>query len=103
MQTQEFQIDYNVFEPFDRLIDIELRGNTVQVPENNSLLRGLQFLYNEGISYGDFCWNGDCGHCAVRYTDADNQIETNALACRINATEGMKINLLSKYIEPCMR
>src|SRR5438874_3225012 len=60
VQSQEFQIDYNVFEPFDRLIDIELRGKTVQVPENNSLLRGdrkstrLNSSHVE-ISYAVFC------------------------------------------------
>jgi hypothetical protein len=103
MQTQEFEIDINIFEPFDRLIDIDLRGAAVQVPENNTLLRGLQFLHNEGISYGDFCWNGDCTHCLVRYSNCENSAERNGLACRVNVTEGMKITMLSQYIEPCLK
>ncbi|HZS45889.1 MAG TPA: 2Fe-2S iron-sulfur cluster-binding protein [Blastocatellia bacterium] len=103
MQTQSFELDYDIFEPFEKLIGIELKGKTVEVPENNSLLRCLQYLHNEGISYGDFCWNGDCTHCVVRYSPECNSAERNGLACRIHATEGMKISLVSEYIQVCLK
>jgi hypothetical protein len=46
--------------PFSRLVRIELLGRSVEVPENNVLLRCLQYLVPEPISYGRFCWNEDC-------------------------------------------
>jgi hypothetical protein len=36
--------DPDMFEPYDRLIEIEILGKTRSVPENNSILRCLQFL-----------------------------------------------------------
>ena len=36
--------DPDMFEPYDRLIEIEILGRKYSVPENNSILRCLQFL-----------------------------------------------------------
>jgi hypothetical protein len=49
-------IDSDLFEPYEKLIEIELLGRAVRVPENNRLLRCFQFLSLKSISYGDFCW-----------------------------------------------
>ena len=47
--------DYkDIFEPFEKLIEVEICGKTYQVPENNELLRCFQFLAMENISMLNF-------------------------------------------------
>lgn len=90
--------DYkDIFEPFERLVEIEICGTMRAVPENNTLLRCFQFLSMETISYGDFCWNGDCLNCQVWVKNGDK--EKALLACRTTVEEGMEIVRLSKEIE----
>ena len=90
-------IDTDIFEPFDKLIEIEICGATCKVPENNTLLRCFQFLSMETISFGDFCWNGDCLNCQVWIKNGDK--EKSVIACRTTVQENMKIVRLSKEIE----
>lgn len=90
--------DYkDIFEPFEKLIEIEILGEQYEVPENNSLLRCLQFLSMETISHGDLCWNGDCAKCQI-WLEEDGK-QTSALACRTQIQEKMKIVRISKEIE----
>jgi NADH dehydrogenase/NADH:ubiquinone oxidoreductase subunit G len=90
--------DYkDIFEPFERLVEIEIGGETKRVPENNTLLRCFQFLSIETISFGDFCWNGDCLNCQVRIQNGDK--EKGVLSCRTKVEEGMKIIHLSDEIK----
>lgn len=86
-----------IFHPYDRLIEIEILGRRVMVPENNSLLRCFQFLSMETISYGDFCWNGDCLNCQVWLQQGDK--EKAAIACRTTVSEGMKVVKVADGIE----
>ena len=89
--------DYTeIFEPFDRLFEIEIAGEKHRIHENNTLLRGFQFLSMENISFGDFCWNGDCAKCQVWLED--DGTEKIALACRLKVSEGMKILRMSREI-----
>ena len=90
--------DYeDIFEPFDKLIKIEIEGNSVEVPENNNILRCFQFLSMESISFGDFCWNGDCANCQI-WLDVEGA-EKPALACRTRVEEGMKIVRINREIK----
>ena len=90
--------DYkDIFEPFEKLVEIEIGGETKQVPENNTLLRCFQFLSMETISYGDFCWNGDCLNCQVWIKNGEK--EKGVLACRTKVEEGMEIVRLSSEID----
>jgi hypothetical protein len=50
----------DLLDPYDKLISLEIVGNEVSVPEKNRLLRCFQYLSINTISYGDFCWNGEC-------------------------------------------
>ena len=86
-----------IFEPYERLIKISVLGVEREVPENNSILRGLQFLDMEAISYGDFCWNGECLNCQVWITTGER--EKAVMACRTNVEEGMEIIRLAPGIE----
>lgn len=90
--------DYkDIFEPFEKLVEIEICGSVREVPENNSLLRCFQFLSIETISFGDFCWNGDCLNCQVWIKNGEK--EKAVLACRTNVQENMEIVRLSEEIE----
>ena len=87
----------DIFEPYDRLVTIKLLGVERQVPENNSILRALQFLDLESISYGDFCWNGECLNCQAWIKNGDK--EKAVITCRTNVEEGMEIVRVSKEME----
>jgi hypothetical protein len=86
----------DIFEPFEKLIKIKILGETVEVPENNSLLRCFQYLAIENISYGDFCCNGDCLNCRVWIKNGER--EKAVISCRTKVAEGMEIVRLSKEI-----
>lgn len=82
-------IDEDVLLPYEKLIEIRILGEKHMVPENNSILRGFQFLKSEEISYGDFCWNGECLNCQVWIKTGDK--EKMVIACRTEVAEGMEI------------
>lgn len=90
-------ITNDIFEPFEKLVEIEIIGEKREVPENNSLLRCFQYLSMETVSYGDFCWNGDCANCQVWIKNGDK--EKAVLSCRTNVLEGMKIVKMADEIE----
>ena len=94
-------IDSDLFEPYERLVTIEILGHCVEVPENNRLLRCFQFLSMRSISYGDFCWNGECTNCQFWYTEggAANGEDKTALSCRFKVREGMAITRLNDHIK----
>lgn len=86
-----------IFEPYDRLITINICGRDHQVPENNSILRGLQYLDMETVSCGDFCWNGECLNCCVGVA-VESGGEKTVIACRAMAQDGMQIVRLDPKI-----
>ena len=94
-------MDSDLFDPYEKLIGIEIMGRRVEVPENNQLLRCFQFLSMKTVSYGDFCWNGECTNCQVWY-HKEGQTEAQdkpVLSCRTTVTEGMVVTRLSRFIE----
>jgi hypothetical protein len=95
-------VDSDLFEPYEKLIEIEVLGRSVCVPENNRLLRCFQFLSLRSISYGDFCWNGDCTNCQFWYREPEQDADApdkTALACRFRVHEGLSVTRLN----PCVR
>jgi len=94
-------IDDDLLDPYEKLVTIEILGQQVDVPEKNRLLRCFQYLSLRSISYGDFCWNGECTNCQIWY-HAEDQTESSdrpALACRMEVSERMVITRLSSFIE----
>lgn len=90
--------DYkDLFEPFEKLIEIEILGEKYEVPENNTLLRCFQYLSLDTISYGDFCWNGDCLNCQVWIKKGDK--EKALMTCLTKVEEGMQIVRLAEEIQ----
>lgn len=89
--------DYkDIFEPFERLVAIEILGKRYEVPENNTLLRCFQYISLETVSYGEFCWNGDCLNCQVWIEKGDK--EKALIGCRAKVEEGMRIVRLADEI-----
>ena len=91
----------DLLDPYEKLINIEIIGRDVSVPEKNRLLRCFQYLSINTISYGDFCWNGECTNCQIWYhmKGQDEQQDRPALSCRMECEEGMVITKLSRFIE----
>lgn len=94
-------VDNDLFDPYERLVSIEILGKRVEVPEKNRLLRCFQFLSLKTISYGDFCWNGECTNCQVWYHTAGQTAKDDkpGLACRLEVIEGMKITSMARFIK----
>ena len=90
----------DLLDPYEKLVHVEILGKQVQVPEKNRLLRCFQYLSLNSISYGDFCWNGECTNCQIWYHEK-GQTDTSdkpALSCRAEVVEGMVITKLSQFI-----
>lgn len=87
----------DIFVPYEKLIEIDILGEKRMVPENNSLLRCFQFLAMETISFGEFCWNGDCLNCQVWIKNGDK--EKALISCRTTVQEGMQIIRMADEIE----
>lgn len=87
-----------LFENFDKLVEIEVCGNKMRVPEHNKILRGFQYVKTDNISVGEYCWNGDCVHCQIWYQAEVGDIK-GALACRMYVEEGLVIIGLSDYLK----
>lgn len=92
-----------LFRPYEKLVKIRLLGREVEVPENNTLLRCLQFLAPESVSYGRFCWNEECQYCRVSYDLGEGTPTRAALACKVIVAEGMRVNEVTTEIKYCLR
>lgn len=92
----------DLLDPYSRLIRIVVLGKLLEVPENNLLLRQMQFVAQE-IGYGRYCWNGECRNCEVLYRQRSDGPEHSALACRIKGTEGMAVTRLAFEVKYNMR
>lgn len=92
-----------LFRPYEHLVKIQVKGHDVEVPENNMMLRALQYLAPEAIAYGRFCWNEDCQYCRVVYDTGDGTARHTALACKLMIKDGMRIHEISTELRYCLR
>jgi hypothetical protein len=90
-------MDPALLEPYERLITLVVLGRVFQVPENNLVLRQMQFVA-EDIGYGKYCWNAECRYCEISYTK-DGGPEQQALACRLKGLPGMAITKAAAEIK----
>ncbi len=81
------------YEPYRKLIPLVILGKIFEVPENNLLLRQMQFVAAD-IGYGRYCWNGECRNCEVQYQTASGK-DLAALACRVKGLQGMRVTKLA--------
>jgi hypothetical protein len=88
---EEFQEQPSeIYEPYSRLIPIYYKNKEYMVPENNTLLRVMQYLNSE-VAYGNFCWNGDCRNCQIVICRDRESQEVTALACLTKVVSGLHI------------
>ena len=92
-----------LFRPYEKLIKITILGREFEVPEGNMLLRGLQYLATDGISYGRFCWNEDCQYCRVVYDMGEGTQRRAAMACKLMVKEGMRVLEIAQEVRYCLR
>jgi len=92
-----------LFHPYQKLVKIQIAGKEFMVPENNSILRCFQFLAQEAISYGRFCWNEDCQYCRVTYDTGEGTPLRKALSCKLLVQDGMRIVEMAGEIKYCLR
>jgi hypothetical protein len=90
------EMNPDLFEPYDELIELTINGDIHKVPANNTLLRCFQYLSLESISYGDFCWNGDCLNCKVRIRTGEK--EKDVIACIVKPEDGTEVISVSDDI-----
>ena len=90
-------MDPSLLEPYQKLIRIVVLGREFNVPENNLLLRQMQFVA-EDIGFGKYCWNAECRYCEISYT-RDDGAEQQALACRIKGLPGMVVTKVAFEIK----
>jgi hypothetical protein len=84
-------IDWRLYAPFRRLLPVEIDGQVYQLPENNPLLRGIQFLDPDCLTYGNFCWNADCRTCVVHIQAGAPDGPGHYLACQVEPVAGMRL------------
>ncbi len=84
-------IDWRLYAPFRRLVQVRIGGRDYLLPENNPLLRGFQFLDPGCLAYGNFCWNADCRTCVVRIEAGAPGGAGLYLACQVEPVAGMRL------------
>jgi len=87
----------DVYEPWQRLIRIVVLGKRLEVPENNLLLRQLQYV-SEDVGMGRYCWNAECRYCEVSYARPGDDTEHTGLACRLRGFDGMRLTKLASEV-----
>jgi len=86
----------DLYEPYEKLFTLVVLGRSFEVPENNILLRQLQFVCPE-IGYGKYCWNAECRYCEIQYRIGDGP-ELPGLACRLKGLPGMRLTRVAAEI-----
>lgn len=79
-----------LFNEFDQLLPVDVCGYLLRMPENNSLLRGIQFATSGGLISGSYCWNGECTNCLVLIEEPSGQAK-RVLACQTLVIDGLRI------------
>ena len=92
-----------LFRPYDKLVKITLGEKQFEVPDSNMLLRALQFLSPEDVSYGKFCWNEECQYCRVSYDLGPDTPNRTAISCKLMVQDGMRVTEVAQEIKYCLR
>ena len=95
--ADKYVVGAELYGDYEKLLRVSVLGREIEMPEHNTILRGLQFAIPETVSYGRFCWNGSCANCTVTLCSGDK--ESKALACRTDACEGMHVTSASREIQ----
>lgn len=91
-------LNMDLFDPFERFVEITFKGQKAMVPENNLLLRCFQYLDMDSITYGRFCWNNECGNCEIQYVMSEGEAPITARSCQTRVIEGMQIVNSTRHV-----
>jgi hypothetical protein len=83
-----------LLEPWSRKISITIEGTVYFVPENQDVIRVLQYLgCKESIAFhaGHYCWNGTCDNCPCVFRDPVTGDAVRRKSCRTRVEDGMEI------------
>ncbi len=80
----------DLFEPYEKLIPLVVLGKKIEVPENNLLLRQMQYVAPD-IGFGKYCWNAECRYCEIEYTLPGRTAAVAGLACRVKGVPGLRV------------
>ena len=92
-----------LFRPYDKLVKITVKGREVEVPDNNMILRALQYLAGDNIAYGRFCWNEECQYCRITYDMGEGTPAHTAISCKQMVKAGMRITQMDTELRYCLR
>ena len=87
----------DLYEPWKKLVRVVVLGRVFEVPENNILLRQLQYVA-EDIGMGRYCWSAECRYCEIQFERPGDTTEYPGLACRLRGTEGMRLTKVASEI-----
>ncbi len=92
-----------LFRPYDKLVKITIGEKEFEVPDGNMLLRAMQYLSPEDISYGKFCWNEECQYCRVNFDLGPGTQVRTAISCKLMVLDGMRVTEVAQEIKYCLR
>jgi predicted molibdopterin-dependent oxidoreductase YjgC len=92
-----------LYRPYDKLVKVKIGEKEFEVPAGNMLLRALQYLSPEDISYGRFCWNEECQYCRVNYDHGAGTQNRTAISCKLMVEDGMRVTEVAQEIRYCLR
>ena len=96
-------VNADLLRPWSRFVKVTVVGRTVEVPDNNTLLRGLQSVAPDGISRGRFCWNNECGNCRVYYRLPGDAADRKGRGCCLLVTDELALTTLSTELKFALR
>jgi hypothetical protein len=79
------------------LLRVTVLGREMQMPENETILRGFQYASPEMVAFERFCWNGDCDKCTV--TVRRDAVECSIRTCQTDVWDGMQVTSASPEIQ----
>ena len=95
MDQDQDRLEVPLYRPYEKLIQITVRGRKFQIPENQILLRAFQYLCPDTIPYGRYCWNEECQYCRVVIRKPGAEKASQALSCKLVAEEGLEVHELA--------
>lgn len=95
--------EIDLFGEYRCLLPILVEGERMLVPENNSLLRALQFVELKSarlkLDWGRYCWNDTKGCCEVLVRSGTQEMTTRA--CKLGVSAGLEVLRLPKGGRRC--
>jgi len=87
--------DADLYGDYRHLVPITVGGTRRLVPEDNSVLRVLQYLEVKErcvrLEWGKYCWNDTQGCCQIMYRPEPGARTKSGRACTTTATPGLEI------------